>query len=129
MRLQPPPDGLSDQKAWPKRYFRLQPRVSDRGSQKPCSPLFSDWRDQSRLGPSDWGHPLRRDQGQTEKAAHESNRGIGTIPYTPVGTVLDNRPDTNSIVGADIWPYSIVGAIKLPYGKKTVTCLWASIVL
>ena len=25
LRLQPPPDDLSDQKAWPKRYFRLRP--------------------------------------------------------------------------------------------------------
>ena len=32
------------------------------------------------------------------------------MPYTPVGTVLCNRPDTNSIVGADISLYSIVGA-------------------
>ena len=40
--LQPPPDGLSDRKAWPKHYFRLRPRIYDRGSQKPCSPLFSD---------------------------------------------------------------------------------------
>ena len=36
----------------------------------------------------------------------------------PTGTVLLNRPDTNSIVGVDICVYSIVGAIGLPYGKK-----------
>ena len=36
----------------------------------------------------------------------------------PAGTVLLNRPDTHSIVGADICVYSIVGAIGLPYGKK-----------
>ena len=40
--LQQPRDGLSDRKAWPKHYFRLRPRVSDRGSQEPCSPLFFD---------------------------------------------------------------------------------------
>ena len=28
----------------PKHYFRLRPRVSDLGSQEPCSPLFSDRR-------------------------------------------------------------------------------------
>ena len=54
---------------------------------------------------------------------------MGTIPYTPAETVLHNRPDINSVVGADIYPYSIVGAIGLPYGKKPLTCLWASIVL
>ena len=64
-----------------------------------------------------------------EKAAHESNHGTGTIPCTPVGTVFHNHPNTNSIVGADIYPYSIVGAVGLPYGRKPLTCLWASIVL
>ena len=64
-----------------------------------------------------------------EKAARESNHGTGTIPCTPTGTVLHNHPDTNSIVGADICVYSIVGAVGLPYGKKPPTCLWASIVL
>ena len=41
----------------------------------------------------------------------------GTIPRTPARTILYNRPDTNSVVGAYIFPYSIMGAIKLPYGK------------
>ena len=36
----------------------------------------------------------------------------GTIPYTPIEIVLYNLPDTNSVVGADIFPYSIVGAIN-----------------
>ena len=53
----------------PKRYFRLRLRVSDRGAQKLCSPLFFDWRDQSRLGPSDQERPLGRRQGRTEKAS------------------------------------------------------------
>ena len=38
----PPPDGLSDRKAWPKHYFRLRPHVSDRGMKKSYSLLFSD---------------------------------------------------------------------------------------
>ena len=45
-----------------------------------------------------------------------------------MGTVLSNRPNTNSIVGADICVYSIIGAVGLPYGEKPPTCLWASIV-
>ena len=49
--------------------------------------------------------------------------GMGTIPCIPIGTVLHNHPDTNSIVGADIYPYSIVGATGRPYGKKPLTCL------
>ena len=40
------------------------------------------------------------------------------MTWTPAGTVLHDRPDTNSIVGADICVYSIVGAVGLPYGKK-----------
>ena len=43
--------------------------------------------------------------------------------------MLHNYPDTNSIVGTDIYPYSIVGAVGLPRGGKPLTCLWASIVL
>jgi hypothetical protein len=42
---------------------------------------------------------------------------VGTVPCTPAGTVLYNHHNTNSIVGADIFLYSIVGAVKLPYGK------------
>ena len=64
-----------------------------------------------------------------EKAARESNHGTGSIPCTPAGIVFHNHPDTNSIVGANIYPCSIVGAIRLPYDKKPLTCLWASIVL
>ena len=41
----------------------------------------------------------------------------GTISCTPTGTVLYNHPNTNSIIGADIFLYSIVGALKLPYGN------------
>jgi len=62
-------------------------------------------------------------QGQTEKAAHKSNHDTRIIPFTPAGTVLYNCPETNSIVGADICVYSIVGAVGLPYGKKPPTCL------
>ena len=42
---------------------------------------------------------------------------LGTVPCTTTEIVLYNRPDTNNVVGADIFLYSIVGAIKLPYGK------------
>ena len=72
---------------------------------------------------------------------------LGIVPYTPKGTVLCNRPDTNSVAGADIFLYSIVGAINshtvrpphasghrqccgrrhLPYQMnmvKLLTCLW-----
>ena len=104
----------------PKYYFRLRPRVSDRGAQKPCSPLFSDWHDQSRLGLSDRGRPLGKDQGTNgeSKPGRTSQTKIpGTIPYTPTGIVLCNRPNTNSIIGIDIFLYSIVGVVKLPYGK------------
>ena len=67
----------------PKCYFRLRPRVSDRGSQKPCSPLFSDWRDQGRLDPSDRGRPLGRNQGTNRKSKPRRTSQTmlpGTIP-------------------------------------------------
>ena len=51
-----------------------------------------------------------------------------TIPCMPTGTVLCNRPNTNSIVGADISLYSIVGAIN-SHTVRSPTCPWASIVL
>ena len=93
--LQPPPNGIFDRKAWPKHYFRLRPRISDRGSQKPCSLLFPNWRNQSRLGPSDRARPLGEDRGTNgeSKLGHTSQTMIpGTIPYTPAGTILCNRP-------------------------------------
>ena len=39
-----------------------------------------------------------------------------------------NRPDTNSVVGADIFLYSIVGSIN-SHTVRPPTCLWASTVL
>ena len=48
----------------PKRCFLLRPHDSDRGPVRSLLlPLFSDWRSQGQLGPSDWGRPLGRDQG------------------------------------------------------------------
>ena len=50
------------------------------------------------------------------------------MPCTPAGTVLCNRPNTNSIVGTNISLYSIVGAAD-SHTVRPPTCLWASIVL
>ena len=80
----------------------LTPRLRP-GTQKPCSLLFFDWHNQSRLGPTDRGSKVRR-TSQTSIP--------GTIPCTPVEIVLCNLPDTNNVVDADIFPYSIVGAIN-----------------
>jgi len=91
----PPPDDLSDRKAWPKHYFRLRPHVSDRGTQKPCSPLFSDWRNQSRLGSTDRRRPLGRDQetcGESRARRTSQTTIPGTIPRTPAETVLCDLP-------------------------------------
>ena len=93
----------------------LQPHVSDRGTQEPCSPLFSDWRNQSRLGPTDRGRPPRKDQGTNgeSKARRTSQTTIPrTVPCTPTDIVLCNLPITSNVVGADIFPYSIVGVIN-----------------
>jgi hypothetical protein len=113
--LQPPPDGLSDWKAW-----QSTSSDSDWGMPRPRSPLFSDWHDQSRLGPTDRGRPLGRDQetcGEKQGKAHTSKHNTMDRTLSPAGIVLCNCPDTNSIVGADIFLYSIVGAVKRPYGK------------
>ena len=76
----------------PERLAKAPPltltRVSDRGCSNPCSPLFSDWRDQSRLRPTDRGRPLGKGQetdGES-KARHTSQNAIqGTVPCTPIG--------------------------------------------
>ena len=126
-----PPDGLIDRKAWPKApLLTLTPHSLTGDTPSPCSLLFSNGHDQSRLGSTDRGCPLDRDQetcGENQGEAHKSNHG--TRDHTLHGTVLCNRPDTNSVVGAYIYPYSIMCAIKLPYGKAPPACLWASIVL
>ena len=84
----------------------------------PCSLLFSDWRDQSRLEPTDRGCPLGKDQetdGES-KAGRTSQTAIrGTVPCAPARqypATLLTQQNSNSIVGADIFPYSIVGTIN-----------------
>ena len=70
---------VTDRKDWPRRNSaRLSTlaHLSDRGMQRPCSLLFSDWRNQSRLGPTDWARPSRRNQGtsgEKQGKAHKSN--------------------------------------------------------
>ena len=70
---------------------------------------------------ADWGHPTgdaaRKEpgtNGESEPGRTSQTTIPGTIPCMPAGAVLCNRPNTNSIVGADIFLYSIVGAIKTP---------------
>ena len=67
------------------------------GTQKPCSLLFSDWRNQSRLGPTDRGRLLGKDQetdGES-KAGRTSQTSIpGTILCTLAEIVLCNLPGT-----------------------------------
>ena len=91
------PDSLFDRKAWPKHYFRLRPASPTGDMPNPCSRLFSDWRDQNRLGPTDREHPLGKDPGTNgeSKVGHTSQTTIpGTVPYTPAETVLYDLPDT-----------------------------------
>ena len=99
--------------------------------QRPCTLLFSDRRNQSRLGPTDRGRPLGRDQetnGESKVGRTSQTTILGTVPCTPVEIVLCNLPDINSVVGADIFLYSIVGTIN-SHTVRPPTCLWASIVL
>ena len=50
----------------------------------------------------------------------------GTIPY---GIVLYNHPATYSIVGANIYLCSIVGAGQNTHTVRPPMCLWASTIL
>ena len=65
-----------------------------------------------------------RKQGKALKSNHDTRDRT----LSPAGTVLGNRPNTNSIVGADISLYSIVGAMN-SHTVRPPTCLWASTVL
>ena len=73
----PPPDGLFDRKAWPKTPLLTSTSHSPTGdTPSPCSPLFSNWRDQSQLGSIDRGRPLGMDQETCREMrgeAHKSN--------------------------------------------------------
>ena len=113
------PEGLA------KHYHRLRPHVSDQSMQRPYSLLFSDWRNQSRLGPTGRGRPPGRDQGTNgESKARRSSQTMipGRVPCTHVEIVFCNLPDTNSIVGTDIFLYSIVGAVN-SHTVRPPTCL------
>ena len=108
----------------PKRCFLLRPRVSDRGPRR--KPAYRS--SPTGAARTDWGHTTgdarsKGTRGERGRQCTKSNHDTGTIPCTPVETVLLNRPDTNSIVGADICVYSTVGAFGLPYGKKAPTYL------
>ena len=126
----PPPGELSDRKAWPKTLLPTP---------IPCLRPETHRKPACRSSPTgtarnDWGHPTgdarsEGTRGKWRRQCTKSNHDTGTIPCTPTGTMLLNRPNTNSIVGADICVYSIVGAIGLPYGKKPPTYLRASVVL
>ena len=116
---QPLSDGLSNQKAWPKMLLptstpRLRPGTRRKLACR--SSLTGTAR-------ADWGHPTgdarsERTRGEPRRQRTSQTTIPGTIPCTPTRTVLHNRPNTNSIVGADIYVHltfysdinSIVGA-------------------
>ena len=57
-----------------------------RDAPDPCSLLFSDWRDRSRLEPTDRGRPLGKDQemdGENKVGRTSQIAILGTVPYTP----------------------------------------------
>ena len=106
----PPPGRLSDRKAWPKTLLPTPtPRFRPETHRKPAyrsSPTGT--------ASTDWSHSTRDShsegtRGERRKQRTKSKHGTGTIPCTPAGTVLHNRPDTSSMKGSDICVYSIVG--------------------
>ena len=125
------PEGLA------KHRFRLCPTSPTGDASNPYSLLFSDWHDQSRLGPTDRGHPLGKDQGTNgeSKVGRTSQTTIpGTVPYTPIEIVLYNLSGTTEpkqCCRRQYFPYSIVGAINShtvrlpPYASGASTVLWA----
>ena len=126
---QPPPGGLSDRKTWPKMLLptstpRLRPGTRRKPAYRSCP---------TGTASTDWSHPTgdsrsEGTRGEWRKQRTKSRHGTRTILCTPTGTVLHNRPDTNSmggtdicdysIVGADIYVYSIVGAVGAPIRQK-----------
>ena len=114
----------------PKRCFLLRPRVSDRGPRR--KPSYRSFP--TGAAKADWGHPTRDacsegTKGEQRRQCTSQTTIPGTIPCTPTRTVLHNRLDTYTIIGADICIYNIVGVVGLPYDKKPPTCLWASMAL
>ena len=60
------PEGLA------KHCFRLRPASPTGDAPNPCSLLFSNWRIQSRLGLTDRGRSLGKDQGMDEKVRQDA---------------------------------------------------------
>ena len=79
-------------------------------------------------------HSLDKDRGMDgESKARRTSQTIvlGTIPYAPTRqypVTLLARQNPSSVVGADIFPYSVVGTIYSHMVRLPPTCLWASIV-
>ena len=119
-----PLGGSSDQKAWPKTLLPTPtPRLRPGTRMK-----HADRSSPTGAARADWSHPTgdarsEGTRGERRRQRTKSNHDTGTIPCTPVGTVLHDRPNVSSIIGVDICIYSIVGAVGLPYGKKPPICL------
>ena len=67
-------------------------------------------------------------KGESKAGCTSQTTITGTVSCTPIEIVLCNLPDTNSVVGTDIFLYNIVGAIN-SHTVRPPTCLWASTVL
>ena len=72
----PPPDGLSDRKAWPKHYFRLRPHIADRGYAKTLLTALLRLAQPEPTGTNRPGTPARKGPGNERRKqgkAHKSN--------------------------------------------------------
>ena len=94
--------------------LHLQPGIC----QTPAYELLSNWHSQCRLGPTDRGRPLGRDQetdGESKARRTSQTTILGTVHCAPVRqypATLLARQSPSSVVGADIFPYGVVGAIN-----------------
>ena len=122
---QPPPCGVFDRKGLAQNIASYSDPASPTGD--PVGSLLTTLLRLARPGPTGAiqpGTPARKGPGSEQRRQGTSQTMIlGTIPCTPARTVLHDHPNTNSIVGADICVYSIVGAVGLPYDNKPPTCL------
>ena len=114
-RLQPPSDSLSDRKAWPKALLPTPtPHRRPGGTETLLTALLRLARSEptGAIRPGTLARKEPGANGESKLGRISQTMISGTIPCTPAGTVLCNRPNTNSIVGADIYLYSVVGAVN-----------------
>ena len=104
----PPSNGLSNQKAWPKAPLPIPTLRSPTGGYaKHLLTVLLQLAQSEPTRTNQLGMPAQKGPGnerRKQRRVRKSNNDTRTIPYTPAETILYSFPDTNSVVGADIYP-------------------------